>query len=151
MESRNGQRGQIARGNRADSRSKGVGSEACAATYRTRQTPGDVGLVKEDSWQTKVNLHLKPRDVRAAKWGLITQLDQKGDGARGVRFQLARSSEQMAPGVEQMPKSLGIVRVKELREVFTRCGNAMQGDRHQVEANAPGNAGDRACARSKES
>ena len=71
MESRKGQRNQTARGNRADSCSKGTGSKACAATYRTCQLPGGVRLIKEDPWQTKVNLCLKPRYDRAAKWGLI--------------------------------------------------------------------------------
>jgi hypothetical protein len=151
MESRIRQRNQTARGNRADSRSKGAGSKACAATYRTCQLPGGLGLTKKDSWQTKVNLYLKPRYVRAAKWGLMTQLDQTGDGIGGTRFQIACSSDRMVPGVEQVPKGLGIVRVKELREVSTRFSGIKQGDRHQVEANAPGNAGDRAVARSKES
>ncbi len=78
------------------------------------------------------------------------QPDQIGSGIRGTRFQVACSSDQMVPGVEQVPKGLGIVHEKELREVSTRWG-IMQGDRHQVEAKAPGNAGDRIDARSKES
>nr|MDO8110675.1 hypothetical protein [Candidatus Sigynarchaeota archaeon] len=66
MESRRGQRNQTARDNRADSCSKGTGSKACAATYRTCQLLGGIGLIKEDPWQTKVNLCLKPRYVWAA-------------------------------------------------------------------------------------
>ena len=151
MESRKGQRNQTARDNRADSCPKGTGSEACAATYRTCQLPGGIGLIKEDPWQTKVNLCLKPRYVGAAKWELITQLDQNGGGIGGTRFQVACSSDRMVPGVEQVPKGLEIVRVKELREVSTRFSGIRLGDRHQAEANAPGNAGDRAVARSKES
>ncbi len=101
---------------------------------------------QKDSWQTKVNLHLKHRDDQAAKMGDEMQLDQNGGGIGGTRFQVACSSDRMVPGVEQVPKGLGIVHVKELREVFTRWG-IVKGDRHQVEANAPGNAGDRANAR----
>jgi hypothetical protein len=119
MESRKGQRNQTARDNRADSCSKGTGSKACAATYRICQLPGGVGLIMEDPWQTKVNLCLKPRYVRAAKWGLITQLDQNGDDIGGTRFQVACSSDRMVPGVEQVPKGLGIVRVKELWKAST--------------------------------
>ena len=104
----------------------------------------------EDPWQTKVNLCLKPRYVRAAKWELITQLDQNGSGIGGTRFQVACSSDRMVPGVEQVPKGLGIVHVKELWEVSTHHA-VMQGDRHQVEAKASGNAEDRANAHSKES
>jgi len=120
------------------------------ATYQTCQLPGGVGLIKEDPWQTKVNLCLKPRDVWAAKWELITQLDQNGDGIRSTRFQVACLSDRRVPGVEQMPKGLVIVRVKELRKVSTRQWCVTQGDRHQVKANAPGNTGDRAGAHSKE-
>ena len=127
-----------------------MGSEACVATYCTCQLPGRVGLIKEDPWQTKVNLCLKPRNARAAKWELITQLDQNGDGIGNARFQVAHFSDQSVPGVEQVPKGLVVVRVKELRKVFTCCRCVAQGDRHQVEANAPGNAGDRAGAHSKE-
>jgi len=119
MESRKGQRNQIARDNRADSCSKGTGSKAYAATYRTCQLLGGVGLIKEDPWQTKVNLCLKPRYDQAAKWELITQLDQTGDGIRGTRFQVACLSDRMVPGVEQVPKGLGIVRVKELWKAST--------------------------------
>ena len=116
MESRNGQRNQAARDSCADSCSKDTSSKACAAMYRTCQLPDGLGLVKEDPWQTKVNLCLKPRYVRAAKRELITQLDQNGDGIGGMRFQVACPSDQMVPGVEQVSKGLGIVRVKELRK-----------------------------------
>lgn len=114
MESQKGQRYQTARDNRADSCSKGTGSKACAATYRTRQLPGGIGLIKEGPWQTNVNLRLKPRYVRAAKWERITQLDQNGDGIGGTWFQVTCSSDRLVPGVEQVPKGLGIVHVKEL-------------------------------------
>jgi hypothetical protein len=97
-----------------------------------------------------VNLHLKPRYEEAAKTGDDTQPDQIGDGTGGTRFLVACPSDRVEPGVEQVPKDLGIVHVKELREVSMQWG-MVQGDRHQVEANAPGNAGDRANARSKES
>jgi hypothetical protein len=102
MESRKGQRNQTARDNRADSCSKGTGSKAYAATYQTCQLLGGVGLIMEDPWQTRVNLCLKPRYVRAAKREQTTQLDQTGDGIGGTRFQVACSSDRMVPGVEQV-------------------------------------------------
>ena len=120
MKSRNGQRSRTARGNRADSCSKGTGSKACTATYRNHQLPGGNGLTNEDPWQTKVNLCLKPRHIKAAKMGDDTQPDQNGNGIGGKWFQVTCLSDRMMPGVEQVPKGLEIVHVKELRKTSTR-------------------------------
>ncbi len=92
---------------------------------------------QKDPWQTRVNLHLKHRDVQAAKMGDETQPDQNGGGIGGMRFQVACSSDQMVPGVEQVPKGREIVHVKKLRKTSARSCRR----KRRVEANAPGNAG----------
>jgi hypothetical protein len=83
---------------------------------------------QKDPWQTRVNLYLKHRDVQAAKTGDDTQPDQNGGGIGGTRFHIACSSDRMVPGVEQVPKGLGIVHVKELREVSTRNDTCRETD-----------------------
>jgi hypothetical protein len=118
MESLRGQQNQTASGDRADSGSKGSGSEACAATYLTCWLPGRKGLTRKAHGKCDVNLCLKLREMQAAKMGDDTRLVRNGNGIRGMRYGLACPSDRMMLGAEQVPKSLVIVHVKELREAF---------------------------------
>jgi len=72
-----GQWYQTTRGNHADSHPKDVGSEACVAMYRCCEPPEQLGLVKKDSRETRVNRWLKPRDSHAAKGGCYAASTKK--------------------------------------------------------------------------
>jgi len=61
---------QGARGIHAGSCPKGEGSKARVVTYRTRDPRAGVGLASKDSWLTRVNSWLKPRERKAAKPGM---------------------------------------------------------------------------------
>lgn len=145
VESRRRQQNQTVRGNGTDSCPKGTSSKACAAMYLTRWLPGGKGLTRKAHGKPMVNLRLKRRETEAAKMGDDTQLVQNSSGIRGMRSQLACSSDRMMPGVEQVPKSLVIVCVKEHREAFMLSHEPCekQGGRDWVEANALGSARDR--------
>ena len=105
--------------------------------------PGWCRASQWDSWETTVNLCMTHRESEAAKWELIRSLTKLGNGIRGVRFSLACPLGRICPVYSRSLKVLFNVYDKKLREAFTQC-YVMRGGRHRDEANAPGNAGDRA-------
>ena len=103
---------QGARGNRGDSCPKGAGSKASTATYRNPHLRVGVGLASKDSWPTKVNSWLKPREKKVAK----SEMKRPAGARRRSRTKQApvpgpcgggshASPERMAPGVKRGPTS----------------------------------------------
>ena len=102
---------QGARGIHADSCSKGTGSKARVETYRTRHLPAWVGLASKDSWETKVNQCMKPRENRAAKREMgcparaRPRSRTKQATVLGTRAKKSRAPlDRLAPGVKLVPK-----------------------------------------------